>query len=84
MGHFPLVAPPPGVAHLSDAIDAEVVAWITAPVAASGAVDGHRKLAPVSLSRCYWIRIQSDSKALCSGTNSRGTELPGGKSGIQP
>jgi len=27
----------PGVAHLSDALGAEVVAWITAPVAASGA-----------------------------------------------
>jgi hypothetical protein len=41
MGHFPLVAPPPGVAHLSDAFGAEVVAWPPAPVAASGAVDGY-------------------------------------------
>ena len=35
MGHFP-VAPPPGVAHLSDAFGAELVAWPPAPVAASG------------------------------------------------
>ena len=34
-GALSLVAPPLGVAHLSDALGAEVVAWITAPVAAS-------------------------------------------------
>jgi hypothetical protein len=35
------MAPPSGVAHLSDAFGAEVVAWPPAPVAASGAVDGY-------------------------------------------
>ena len=65
MGHFPLVAPPPGVAHLSDALGAEVVAWITAPVAASGAVDGHSKLAASFLRRCHWICTQFGKKHYC-------------------
>jgi len=50
-GALSLVAPPPGVAHLSDALGAGVVAWITAPVAASGVVDGHSKLAAAYLRR---------------------------------
>jgi len=37
-----LTAPPPGVAHLSDALGAEMVALLPVPVAASGAtVDGY-------------------------------------------
>src|SRR6266436_2242064 len=50
-GALSLVAPPPGVAHLSDALGAGVVAWITAPVAASGVVDGHSRLAAAYLRR---------------------------------
>ncbi len=44
-GALSFLAPPPGEAHLSDALGAGMVACPPAPVAASGAVDGHGRFA---------------------------------------